>query len=176
MGVFKIEKLVLSSSKMLPKEGFDQAPWLPPTPRVSCILHRPWGFDPLVNSQRISLLGGSWGTLALSWLFLPSMTPPRPPKTPPRRPQELPKRPQEPPRRTLGASIRSVILEDFCFWHVPGRSWLILACKTSPRTSKAPSTASKTPSNRLQDAPRTSKTSPRISERRPGWLNPLGNS
>ena len=45
-------------------------------------LQWPGGLNPLGNSRGISLLGGSWGNLALSWLILASKTPPRPPKTP----------------------------------------------------------------------------------------------
>ena len=73
------------------------------------------GTNPLGNSLGFWLLGHLGAILALSSLILASKTPLRPPKTPPRCPQEPPRRHQEPPRRVLGASIRSVILEDFRF-------------------------------------------------------------
>ena len=134
----------------------------------------------------------SAGILALSWRISASRTPPRASKTLPRRVQEPSRRPQkrsrcpqEPPGCILGASVRSAILKDFCFWRVPGN----LGSSRPPRrlqqppgrlqepprrfqdASKMPSAISKTRPGRVQYAPRTSKT-PKMS---PEGFSPFGD-
>ena len=96
-------KEVLSSSKILPKEGLDQARHCR-RPRATATaathLRRPGSLNPFGNSRCFSLLGGSWAILALSWLILLSKMLLRSSKTPSRRPQEPPRRPQDHPSTT----------------------------------------------------------------------------
>ena len=64
---------VLSSSKILPKEGLDQAPRLPPTPPLSAHLHWPKSFIFLVFFKVFS----TFLIFFASWFVLVSKRPPR---------------------------------------------------------------------------------------------------
>ena len=91
-------ELVLSSSKILPKEGLDKAPRLPPTPPLSA--HTPLAkidgfplfffcFFCFFNFFRF------FGILVRVCLQIASKNSSRRPQEPPRRPKSTPRQPQE---------------------------------------------------------------------------------